>query len=652
MCGIVGIVPRQATAPERLEAMVRRMADAITHRGPDDEGFFVTPEVALGARRLSIVDVAGGHQPMRTPDGRRTLAFNGEIYNHRTLRRELEAEGRAFRTECDTETVLHALDAWGPAGLRRLEGMFAVALWDATSHRLLLARDWLGQKSIYTAELPLGLAFASEVKALLALDAMPRELDLQALSHYMSMRYLPGERTFFAGIGKIPAAHQVEVSADDRRFERTWSPAYAPKWEGREEAVIDGLDALMAQVVGEHLMSDVPLGCFLSGGIDSSLVVAYAAKASAEPLRTFSIGVDDASQSELPWARMVATQYGTRHLERVIEPDLAGLAPRMVHAMEEPVDPFAAGVFVVSEVAAQQVTVCLGGDGGDELFAGYDRYVGQRLAEAYAHLPAPLRRGLLRPLLRRVPEGFGYKSLATKLRWLDRMAELEGFERYAESAAFLRFPHEAKAALFEPEVWRKLEAQRSEALLATWFEDGSAEAFVDRMLHADCMTRLADHQLPIVDKMSMAHSLEVRSPLLDRRIAEYAMRIPAPWKLKARRIKYMARKLGERYLPHELLYREKQGFGFPLARWIRGELRPLMERVVADSHLARAGVFRPAEMQRLLGEHLGGAVDHNFRLWMLFNLELFHRHWIEGTPVGELEGWVDEARHGARAAAR
>jgi asparagine synthase (glutamine-hydrolysing) len=646
VCGIVGIVPREPADPERLERAVRRMAGAIVHRGPDDEGFYVTPRVALGMRRLSILDLAGGQQPMFTSGRGKAIVYNGEVYNHPSLRRELEGLGRGFETTCDTETVLTAFDVWGADAFRRMEGMFAAAIWDEARATLTLVRDWLGQKSLYLAELPVGLAFASEIKALLALGEIHPRLDLRVLSHYMTLRYLPGEATFFEGVTKLPAAHRLEVRGGERVRERIWTPRYEPKHEGSQREVLDGLDALLGEVVAEHLLSDVPLGCFLSGGIDSSLVVAYAARAAGEPVRTFSIGVHEASQSELPWARRVAERYGTRHFERMVAPDLAGLTPRMVAAMEEPVDPFSAGVYLVSEVAAEHVTVCLGGDGGDELFAGYDRYLGQRLAEIYALVPAVLRRQVLRPLLRLTPESFGYKSFATKLRWLDAMADRSGFERYAESAAFLRFPHELKARLFAPSAWRELGGVESEPLLRAFFEDGCAEHLIDRMMHTDCMTRLADHQLPIVDKMSMAHSLEVRSPFLDRRVAEYAARIPAAWHLAGGRLKAVTRRLGERYLPRELVVREKQGFGFPLGLWLRGELRTLIEQVVDHGVLAEAGIFRREELKQLVAEHVGGAIDHNFRLWMIFNLELFYRHHIAGEPVAALEDWVARARAG------
>jgi asparagine synthase (glutamine-hydrolysing) len=371
-------------------------------------------------------------------------------------------------------------------------------------------------------------------------------------------------------------------------------------------------------------------------------MVAYAARASKEPLRTFSVGVDDESQSELPWARKVAERYRTRHVETVQNTDLAALTPQMIAALEEPVDPFAGGVYVVSRAAAKHVTVAIGGDGGDELFAGYDRYKGQELAEIYSHVPSVLRHKLLRPVLRRVPDSFGYNSFASKLRWLDETADFAGFERYAHSAAILRFTHARKQALFTHATWARIGSSISERLLEQYFQDGSASQFVDRMLHADCMTRLADHQLPITDKMAMAHSLELRSPFLDRRVADFAMRIPTHLKLKNRRVKYFTRRLAERYLPHELVYRRKQGFGFPLALWLRGKLRPLLGRAFEQSRLVEAGVFRADEMQRLAQEHWSGANDHNYRLWMLFNLEMFWRHFIDGASVDELEQWIAE----------
>lgn len=644
MCGIAGILPDRPADPVLLGQWVRHMTDRIIHRGPDDEGFLILPDVALGMRRLAIIDVAHGQQPMHGTDGRYSIVFNGEIYNFRTVKKELEGRSHRFTTTCDTEVVLAVFEAWGLEGLKRLEGMFSVAIWDNRDKRLTLARDWTGQKSLYWTRCQFGIAFASEIKALLDLPGVERKPDLAAMSHYMSLRYLPADKTFFAGVSKLSAAHAMTIHAGRVEFARLWTPAYEPKWQQSESELLDELDGIMKTVVGEHLMSEVPLGTFLSGGIDSSLVTAYAARASSSQLSTFSIGVDESSQSELPWARQVAATYKTRHTEKIVDPDLATLGAKMAFAMEEPVDPLAAGVYVVSGVARQQVTVALGGDGGDELFAGYDRYKGQELAEIYSHIPKVLRHGVLRRLIKAVPDSFGYNTFASKLRWLDQIADHSGFERYAESAAILRFPHGRKASLFTEETWQVIGTSRSENLLEEYFSDGAATAFIDRMLHTDCMTRLADHQLVIADKMSMAHSLELRNPFLDRRVAAFAARIPAPLKLKKRRLKYFIRKLGERYLPHDLLYRRKQGFSFPIAIWLRNELRPLLQHVINESRLVEAGIFRREAMQALAEEHWEGKADHNYRLWMLFNLEVFWRLYFDRLSIADVEDWIRSAR--------
>lgn len=643
MCGIVGVVPRSNSDPDKLNKLLKMMADTIVHRGPDDEGFFVASNIAIGMRRLSIIDVEGGHQPMTSASGSKTIVFNGELYNYLSLRKELESEGIRFKTSSDTEIVLEAFDQWGEKALNKFEGMFGLAIWDDKINELIIARDYIGQKSIYYAESPIGLIFGSEVKALLATGLIERVLDTKAMSHYMSMRYLPGEATFFAGVKKLPASSFMKINGNNRNIERYWERTYQPKHKASEIEVLDELDSIMEKVVSEHLMSDVPLGAFLSGGIDSSLVVAYASRAIAEPLRTFSIGVNNDSQSELPWANEVAQQYKTHHFEEIAEPDLARLAPTVVHAMEEPADPLAFGNYMVSKVAAEHVTVALGGDGGDEIFSGYDRYKGQQIAEIYSHIPTTIRHQLIRPLLKLFPESFGYKSFATKLLWVDKMADSNGYERYANSAAFLRYPHTMKENLFTHSAWSKVCDERSEELLREYFEDGKAEAFIDKMLYADLSTRMADHQLPIVDKMSMSQSLEVRSPFLDRRVVDFAMKIPASWQMKGRRLKYIPRKLGERYLSKELLYRKKQGFGFPLALWFRSSLKPLIQQVVDESTLVEEGIFKRSGMQRIVDEHIKGDTDHNYRLWMLFNLELFYRHYINSESLDSLDGWIDKA---------
>jgi asparagine synthase (glutamine-hydrolysing) len=649
MCGIAGILPTRDADPGELERLVRVMTGALTHRGPDDEGYFVSPQIALGMRRLAVIDVAGGAQPMSSADGRFRLVFNGEIYNYAELRAELQQLGCWFQTKSDTEVLLRVLERGGLRGIERMEGMFAFAAWDSRNRELILARDWFGQKCIYYTRTPLGLAFASEIKALLHLPGVRRELDLTALYHYMSMRYLPGEHTFFAGIKKLPCAHALRIRGASVQLDRLWRPAYEPKSAGSEADVLEQLDDTLRRVVEQHLVSDVPLGCFLSGGIDSSLIVAYAATTLKEPVRTFSIGVGEHSQDELPWARMVAEQYKTRHFEMVVDPDLALLTPKMVAATEEPVDPFGAGVYVVSEIARRHVTVALGGDGGDELFAGYDRYLGQQFAERYALLPRTLRHHVLRPLLRRFPDSFQYNTLAARLRWIDTVSDYSGSRRYGEAASFLRFSHQRKAALFTDACLSKVGTLISEQLLDEYFSDGSAHDFVDRMMHADLMTRIADNDLLTTDRLSMAHRLELRSPFLDRRVANVAMKIPGALRLKKWRLKYMTRRLAERYLPRKLIYRPKKGFGFPLALWFRGPLHNVMQRVIDSSHMVEAGYFRRSAMQDLFNEHCAGVQDHNYRLWLLLNIEVFWRHFVEGVSVADLELWIDGTRGGRTA---
>jgi len=645
MCGIAGIFAANDRDHQAARENVRTMTLRLVHRGPDDEGLYADGRIALGVRRLAVIDIEHGRQPMATDNGQLVMVYNGEIYNQHLLRQDLQARGVRFLTRSDTEVLLQQIAFFGVDSLRCVEGMFAFAAWSTERQELILARDWLGQKSLYWADTPIGFAFASEIKALLSLPGVTPDLDLEALSHYMSFRYLPGESTFFRGINQLRPGHVMTVGRGGRRLEELWRPDYQPKVTRTESDLLEELDELLTTVVPEHLMSEVPLGCLLSGGIDSSLISHYAGRASDTPLRTFAIGVHEAGQSELPWARRVASACGAHHTESLVDPDLALLTPRMVASLEEPVDPFGAGVYAVSEVARRHVTVALGGDGGDELFAGYDRYQGQRLAQLYSSIPRPIRHGMLRPALARVPDSFGYKSLAARLHWLDQMADSGGFERFAESLCHLRFSHEAKQALFCGPAAEALKTDSSE-LLRTIYDDAPASEVLDRMLHVDCQTRLAENQLPTVDRMSMAHSLELRSPFLDRRVATFAMQLPTSLKLRRGRLKYLPRMLAARHFGQEIALRPKQGFGFPLALWLRGPLRGLMLRLLDESRFVAAGLFRREALATMLREHLDGRRDHNYRLWMWFNLEVFWRTWIENDPVEVTEAWIQAARQG------
>ncbi len=638
MCGIAGIVAEDAT----LHRALPRMVATLQHRGPDDEGFAHIGRAALGHRRLSIIDVDRGRQPMLNEDQTIGIVFNGEIYNFPALRRELEAEGHRFRTRSDTEVLLRLYERDGVDCVTRLQGMFAFAIWDDRHRRLLLARDHMGQKPLFYARAGGAILFASEVKGILASGLVPARPDLEALYHYISLRFIPDRLTLFEGVQKLPAAHRLVIEDGEERLERYWRLSSWEKMRGSEAELVDRLDRKLAETVKDHLLSDVPVGSFLSGGIDSSLITALMARHSEGAVPTFSIGVEEHDFNELPYARLVAEQYGTRHHEEVVRPDLVRLVPRMIWHLDEPADPFGIGVYLVSKLASQHVKVVLSGDGGDELFAGYDRYAGHRLADIYGVLPAALRRTVMRRLIARVPDSYAYKSFAQKLRWLNEVSLLSHGERYARSMSFLRFTEEDKARLFTQNARAALGAPDSQQKILEHFDVPGIPDLVDRMLYTDLMTRMPDHLLSIVDRMAMAHGLEVRPPFMEHRMVEFAAAIPASLKLKGTRLKYILRRVASRHLDPTLVRRKKQGFGFPLAYWLRGELSPLLREVMRQSRFIEAGIFEPDYVHGLVDEHVQGKRDHNYRLWLLLNLELWHRLFLEGQSVEAVEHWVDQ----------
>ena len=518
--------------------------------------------------------------------------------------------------------------------------MFAFAIWDAREQRLLLARDPLGQKPLYYIHREGELTFASEIKALLAGTGHPPRMNVRALHHYISLRCVPGSDTLFEGINKLPAGHLMLLERGRLTVQPYWELRYTPKWDMPEEELIARLRQLLMDTVARHMLSDAPLGAFLSGGLDSSLIVALMSTLSDAPIQTFSVGSRDQDFNELPYARLMARRYGTDHHELIVEPDLVLTLPEMIRPMEEPVDPFAFGVYSVARLASRHVKVALGGDGGDEIFAGYDRYLGNQLVDLYCLLPAPLRRHVIEPLIRRLPDNHAYNNPVQRLRWLVAMSATEAGERYAQSACFLRFGHAHKRALYTEALWRELGGYDSSALLLQYFDADPARHPLDKMLYTDVKTRLAEHLLMVVDRMTMAHSLEGRSPYVDQRLVAFAARLPAELKLRGRRLRYIQRQLAREFLPRPLLRRRKQGFGFPLARWFKTELRELMHALFRDSHLAAGGYFRPEAIRALLEEHIDGRADHNYRLWLLLNLELWHRLFIEGSSPAAQREWL------------
>jgi asparagine synthase (glutamine-hydrolysing) len=644
MCGITGIVGGNANRKE----VISRMTDALVHRGPDESGYFHDTSISLGQRRLSIIDLVSGRQPISNETGEIVLICNGEIYNSPQLRKQLIARGHSFRTETDVETILHLYEDFGANCVNHLRGMFAFAIWDQRRRTLLIARDHLGQKPVYYAAANGSFCFASEVKALLATDWIQPEVDLEAIWHYMSTRFVPGDHSFFKSIHKLPAGHLLEWRDGHAQVRRYWDLHFLEKHSGSDADIIDGMGQVLDESVRLSLLSDVPVGAFLSGGIDSSTIASMMAQHSITPVPSFSIGVREQEYDELRYARVVGERYGMDQHERIVSPDIIHLLPEMIKHMDEPSDPYALGVYLASQLASESVKVVLSGDGGDENFAGYDRYAGQRYAEWYAILPRWLRATVMRKLLRLIPDTFGYQSIAQKARWLNEGSLYKRGQRYAYSLSFLRFASEMKYTLFTQKVIDNLEVENSDRKVLEYFDAENADELIDRMLYTDLMTRMPDHQMVIADRMSMAHSLESRAPLLDHKLSEYAARMPPHLKLHGPTLKYALKQVAGPYLPAELLQRRKQGFGFPIAQWMRADFAGCLQKLFQESRFVDLGWFRQEAMDKLLAEHLSGAADHNFRLWILLNLELWYRLYFDGMSTDELTEFISSLmRNGA-----
>ena len=638
MCGIAG---KAGTAPV-AESDVLRMCNAIAHRGPDDWGTFVEGGVGLGMRRLSIVDLAGGHQPMSNEDGTVVVVFNGELYNFPSLHDEVVAKGHRFKTRCDTEALVHLYEEYGDGMVARLRGMFAFAIWDRTRRRLLVARDHFGQKPLFYTEGGGQLTFASEIKALLADDPSLAELSPFALDQYLTMRFVHPPETFFSRIRALPPAHYMVWENGRSRVERYWSLNYGPKWTYSEGETLDRIDELLAETVKLHLLSDVPVGAFLSGGLDSTLIASYAARTLGSELRTFSMGIPYRDLNELPAAAAVAAKYGTQHHAEEVTPSVVEDLPRLVSALDEPADPLSICLLHLARMTARHVKVVLGGDGGDELFGGYDRYAADRWLDTYRAVPEVVRNALSTQVLKRLPDQFTFKSFTHKLRWVDLMARKTGGERYSESLQFFWFNEAHRAELYAPEFRSQLLNTRPDACLLELYAAPNAEASIDRMMYVDAMSRLPGQSLTILDRATMAYSLESRSPFLDPRFAEFMARVPTGLKIKGRQLRYLERRLGERYLPPEVLRRKKQGFASPLMYILEGEVRALAPRLLLDSELVRAGYLRAERMKQLVDEHLARRYDHGNRIWLLLSAEVWYRRYISRRSEADLEMEISE----------
>ena len=643
MCGICGKVSPQGVRPVEIDSMLQ----TITHRGPDDQGMVVNGSVGLGNRRLSIIDLPGGHQPICNEDESVWISFNGEIYNYRNLCQELERRGHRFRTNSDTEVIVHLYEEFGERCVEQLTGMFAFAIWDERKKKLVLARDRLGQKPLFYAQEGEDFLFASEIKAILAVSKQPRHIDFESLSHYLSLRFIPPPRTMLRNIRKLPPAHVLVYQNGSVTTSRYWDFSFQQKLELGEEEIKEGLQEKLTQAIASHLISDVPVGAYLSGGMDSSMIVAVMSKDLGQSFKTFSVGVQEDDFNELPYARLVASQYRTDHVEKCVQANLIELLPKMVWHLDEPSDPIAACMYHAADLASQHVKVVMGGDGGDELFAGFDRYLGVGYIDAYSMIPAFVRESILEPVIDRLPDSFAYKNLTQKGRWAHYLSNFSSpGERYAAATCFFRFSHPDKRMLFSNGLWDQLGEVDSANIIVEQYERANADDPIDRMLYADFMTRLPEHSLMLTDRMTMAHGLEARSPYLDHELVEYVAALPSRMKIRGQTTKYLFRKVAENYLPEEIVRRKKQGFMLPIAYWFRNQLHPFVKQVLTNSYFVKQGVFHEKEVLRMIAEHKNNRIDHHVRLWMLLNLEIWHQLYIEEKDlscVGEqLRGHLEE----------
>ena len=639
MCGICGKYSPSGVKLEELNSML----GTIVHRGPDDSGCYVNANIGLGSRRLSIIDLETGNQPIGNEDRTIWVVYNGEIYNYQTLRLQLESKGHLFHTNSDTEVIIHLYEEVGEQCVEQLSGMFAFALWDECQQKLLLARDRLGQKPLFYARDGSDFLFGSEIKAILALHHKKPELDPLAMHDYLSLRFIPPPHTIFKHIQKLPPAHTLVFQNGHIRLRRYWHLSFREKLALSESEILEALREWLKRTVESHLISDVPVGAFLSGGLDSSLIVAILNGDLGKKTKTFSVGVQESDFDELPFARMVAEQYETQHVEERVAANLIQSLPDMIWHLDEPSDPIAACMFQAARLASRHVKVVLGGDGGDELFAGFDRYVGARYIDSYSLMPLSLRRGLMGPMLDRLPDSFRYKSLTQKLRWVHYLSlQATAAEQYAEATCFFRFTHEGKRVLYSEHLWKELGERNSTVAITEPFNHAEADDFLDRMLYTDFVTRLPEHSLVLTDRMSMAHGLEARSPFLDHELVEFLAKVPAKLKVQNNQPKYLMRKLAANYLPAPILHREKQGFMLPIAYWFRTDLFPVVSQTLENSHFVKAGWFKKESIQRLLNEHRNNRYDHHVRLWMLLNLELWQQLYIEGVGQGALTEKLQE----------
>jgi len=634
MCGIAGFVDlwgRRARGLEEREAILERMCRIIRHRGPDDQGMMVRTGVALGMRRLSIIDLVSGNQPMSGEDGSVTIVFNGEIYNFQEIKPKLESRGHTFHTHSDTEAIVHGYEEFGPDCLKDLRGMFAFAIWDENNRTLFLARDRAGKKPVYYTTTPTGtFVFGSELKSLLEHPEVQRDLNAEALDAYFTLGYVPDPLSIFSNIHKLPPGHYLTLTNGQVTVKQYWDFEFQQSASRNEADYLDELRALLDESVRLRLISDVPLGAFLSGGIDSSTVVGLMARHMDQPVKTFSIGFHEDSYNELKYARMTAEKFGTDHHEFFVTPDICQIVDELVWHFDEPfADSSAIPTYMVSKLARDHVTVVLSGDGGDELFAGYTRYAIERKRGGFERLPKPLREGVMRPLSQRLPH-------ATWGRNYLHNVSLDPISRYLDSVSV--FTSLNRRSLYTSEFADKIgPGGYAGRLFDELVENVKTDDEVDRLLYLDSKTYLPGDILTKVDRMSMAVSLEARAPLLDHKLIEFVTTVPSTLKLAGLETKHLLKRAVADLVPAEILHRPKQGFGVPIQEWINQQLRSRIRDTLSDARTRQRGYVDSRYVDVLLDEHERGRRDHSMSLWALVMLELWQRQFLDAPAASRKE---------------
>ncbi|HEX2138713.1 MAG TPA: asparagine synthase (glutamine-hydrolyzing) [Woeseiaceae bacterium] len=655
MCGIAGIIAAVGSQSRAAGQVVDRMLAALAHRGPDDVGTLQDGIGTLGQRRLSIIDLAGGRQPISNERGDCHVVCNGEIYNWKELRAQLEARGHRFKTASDTEVILHLYEDYGTGCLQHLRGMFAFAIWDSREKRLFAARDHLGQKPFFYTHRRGSLMFASEIKALTAVDDGLRKVSPQALDQYLALRIVCPPKTMFQGIQKLPPAHYLTYRpGEEPEIRRYWDLDFSTKTTAGEPELLEELHAILVDILRYHMVSDVPVGAFLSGGLDSSMIVAMLCRdLGIRDLPTFTLGIPHPRFNEAADAKRIADLYRTDHHERTAVPSVAQNLGEVAYHLDEPSDPLSVCTWALSRLARESVKVVLGGDGGDELFGGYDRYYGNVYAGWYARVPESLRRRIAGPLLSAMPDGGWYKAGSHQLKWLHELSYLEGGRRYARSLSYFQFTPELRRELYTVRMFDLLRGADAEDDVIGYYDAAPADAPVDRMIYTDVRSRLPDHPVMISDRMSMACGLEVRSPFMDHRLAEFCARLPSKHKIRGLSLRYLQRKLAARYLPPETMRKPKQGFSSALPYLLKDEYKRVFRSMLPHSRLVAEGYLAAKPIEALLAEHLSDARDHGNRLWLLASLEAWYRIHIESQSIGDFRQELAEngAARTSRAAA-